>query len=195
MVIKRLFLKNLLLCYFFNNLVLLKDFDKTKLKIVKYDCVDRYVYHIGYAKNINNINPLYLIIPEFYGYIEEHEGRKYLNIALTWINNDVLSEYEKMWDGILEQIRKINNCAYPFKKDCYKIKVDSVKCDDDKDNIDLPLDKLIKLNAVTISNRFLIEKDNKLFLEFHLEECLYDEVYFKERTTKSSSKKVQRLLV
>ena len=41
-----------------------------------------------------------------------------------------------------------------LKKDYYKIKVGSVKCDDDKDNID----KLIKFNAVTISNRLLIEK-------------------------------------
>ena len=71
MVIKQLALKKRSY-YFFHNLVLLKDFDKTKLKIVKHDCVDRYVYHIDYAKNINNVNPLYLIIPEFYGYIEEH---------------------------------------------------------------------------------------------------------------------------
>ena len=163
MVIKQLVLKKRSY-YFFNNSVLLKDFDKTKLKIVKHDCVDRYVYHIDYAKNINNVNPLYLIIPEFYGYIEEHEGRKYLNIALTGINNDVLSEYEKIWDGILEQIRKINDCPYFFEKDYYKIKVGSVKCDDDKDNIDLPLNKLVKFNTVTISNRLLIEKDNKLFL-------------------------------
>ena len=64
MVIKRLVLKKRS-CYFFNNSVLLKDFDKTKSKIVKYDCIDRYVYHIDYAKNINNISPLYLIISEF----------------------------------------------------------------------------------------------------------------------------------
>ena len=69
-----------------------------------------------------------------------------------------------MSDGILEQIRKINVYVYPFEKDYYKIKVGSVKCDDDdKDNIDLPLDKLRKFNAVTISNRLLIEKDNKYF--------------------------------
>ena len=74
---------------------MLKDFDKTKLKIVKYGSVDRYVYHIDYFNNENNVNLLYLIIPEFYGYIEEHEGRKYLNFALTEMNNDVLSEYEK----------------------------------------------------------------------------------------------------
>ena len=169
MVIKRLVLKKRS-CYFFDNSVFLKDFDKTKLKIVKHHCVDRYVYHIDYVKRINNVNPLYLIIPEFYGYIEEREGRKYLNIALTGINNDVLNEYEKMCDGILEQVNKIYHCAYIYEKDYYKIKVGSVKCDDDKDNIDLPLDKLIKFNAVPISNRFLIEKDNRLFLESYLEE-------------------------
>ena len=166
--------------YFFSNSVLLKDFDKTKLKIVKHNCVDRYVYHIDYVKNINNVNPLYLIIPEFYGYIEEHEGRKYLNIAITGMNNDVFSEYEKNWDGILEQFRKINDCAYLFEKDYYKIKIGSVKCDDDKDNIDLPLDKLIKLHVVKISNRLVIEKDNRLFLECYLEECLYDDEWFKK---------------
>ena len=179
MVIKQLVLKKRSY-YFFNNSVLLKDFDKTKLKIVKHDCVDRSVYHIDYVKNINNVDPLYLIIPEFYGYIEEHEGHKYLNIALTGMKNDVLSEYEKMWDGILEQVRKINDCVYISEKDYYKIKVGSVKCDDDKDNIDLPLDKLIKFNAVRISNRLLIEKDNRLFLESYLEECLYDDEWFKK---------------
>ena len=111
MVTKRLVLKKRS-CYFFNNSVLLKDFDKTKLKIVKHDFFDWYVYHIDYVKNINNVNPLYLIIPEFYGYIEENQGRKYLNI-------------------------KINDCGYISEKDYYKIKVGSVKCDYDTDNIDL----------------------------------------------------------
>ena len=37
--------------YFFNSLVLLKDFDKTKLKITQHDYVDRSIYHIDYAKN------------------------------------------------------------------------------------------------------------------------------------------------
>ena len=169
---------------------MLKDFDKTKLKIVKHDCVDRYVYHIDYVKNINNVNPLYSIIPEFYGYIEERESRKYLNIALTGINNDVLSEYEKMCDGILEQVRKINDFAYISEKYYYKIKVESVKCDDDKDNIDLPLDKWIKFSAVTISNRLLIEKDNKLFLESYLEECLHKD-YWYEHIINGQSKRIE----
>ena len=159
---------------------MLKDFDKTKLKITQHDCVDRFIYHIDYEKTMGNVSPLYLIIPRLYGSIEEHEGHKYLNNALTGMNNDVLSEYEKIWDGILEQIRKINDCAYISGKDYYKIKVGSVKCDDDKDNIDLPLDKLIKFNAVTISNRLLTEKDNMLFLESYLEECLYKDEWFEK---------------
>ena len=39
-----------------------------------------------------------------------------------------------MWDRILEQIRKISDRAYISEKDYYKVKVGSVKCDDDKDN-------------------------------------------------------------
>ena len=68
-----------------------------------------------------------------------------------------------MWDGILEQVRKINDRAYISEKDYYKIKLGSVKCDDDKDNVDLPLDKLIKFNAVTISNRCLLKKITSYF--------------------------------
>ena len=61
-----------------------------------------------------------------------------------------------------------------------KIRVGSVKCEDEKDEINLPLNKLIKFNLVTISNRLIIEKDNKLFLEAYLEECLYDDEWFKK---------------
>ena len=131
-----------------------------------------------------------MIISEFYGYIEEHKGHKYLNIALTQMSNDVLSESEKMWDGILEQVIKINDCKYISEKYYYKIKVGSIKCDDDKDNIDLPLDKLIKFNAMTISNRLLIEKNDRLFLESYLEECLYKD-YWYEHSINGQSKRIE----
>ena len=72
-------------------------------------------------------------------------------------------------------INKVNNSAYVFK-DYHKIKVGSVKCEDEKDKI--PLNKLIKFNLLTISNRLIIEKDNELFLEAYLEQCLYDDEWF-----------------
>ena len=59
MVIKQLFLKKG--SHFFTSLVLLKDFDKTKLKITQHDYFDRSIYHIDYVKTTNNVNPLYLI--------------------------------------------------------------------------------------------------------------------------------------
>ena len=161
--------------YFFNSLVLLKDFDKTKLKITQHDYVDRSIYHIDYAKTMNNVNPLYLIITELYGSIEKQKGYKYLIIEPPIdINNEVLTDYKKIWDEILKNINKINNFADVFK-DYHKIRVGSVKCEDEKDEINLPLNKLIKFNLVTISNRLIIEKDNELFLEAYLEQCLYDD--------------------
>ena len=177
MVIKQLVLKKAS-HYFFNSSVLLKDFDKTKLKITQHDCVDRSIYHIDYAKTTNNVNPLYLIIPEFYGSIEEQKGYKYVIIEPPIdINNEVLTDYKKIWDKILKNINKINNFAYVFK-DYHKIRIGSVKCEDENDEINLPLNKLIKFNLVTISNRLIIEKDNELFLEAYLEECLYDDEWF-----------------
>ena len=165
---------------FFTNLLLLKNFGKTKLRIAKYDCVDRYVNHIDYAhidyaKGTIVVAPLCLLITEFYGLIEIIDGRKYLSIALITENEKVLTQYEKMWDGILQEISDYESL---FKKNYHKIKLNSAKCDDDK--LDLPLDKLIKFSAVTISNRLIIKKDDKLFFETYLEECLYDD-YWSEK--------------
>ena len=160
---------------------MLKDFDKTKLKITQHDCVDQSIYHIDYAKATNNVNPLYLIIPEFYGSIEEQNGYKYLILEPPIdINNEVLTDYKKIWDKILKNINKINNSVFVFKEDYHKIRVGSVKCEDEKGEIKLPLNKLIKSNAVAISNRLIIEKDHELFLEADLEECLYDDEWFKK---------------
>ena len=106
MVIKQLILKKRSQ-YFFSSSVLLKDFDKTKLKIAEHDCVDQTVYHIDYAKTTNNINPLYLTIPEFYGSIKENEGRKYLIIAPIETNNDVLNDHKKVWNEILKKKMKL----------------------------------------------------------------------------------------
>ena len=179
MLIKQLVLKKRS-HYFFSSSVLLKDFDKTKLKITQHDCVDRSIHHIDYAKTTNNVNPLYLIIPELYGSIEEQKGYKYLIIEPPIdINNEVLTDYKKIWDGILKNINKINNFVYVFK-DYHKIRVGSVKCEDEKDEINLTLNKLIKFNLVTISNRLIIEKDNELFLEAYLKQCLYDDEWFKK---------------
>ena len=91
-----------------------------------------------------------------------------------------MSDHGKIWNKIFKKINKINSSAYIYKEDYHKIKVGSVKCKDEKDEMNLPFNKLIKFNAVTISNKLIIEKDNKLFLETYLEECLCDDSWFKQ---------------
>ena len=129
MVIKQLVFKKIP-HYFFSSSILLKDFDKTKLKITQHDCVDRFIDHIDYEKTVGNVIPLYLIIPELYGSIKKQNGHKYLIIEPPIdINNEVLTDYKKVWDEILENINKINNFVYVFK-DYHKIEISSIKCED-----------------------------------------------------------------
>ena len=57
-----------------------------------------------------------MIIPELYGSIEEQKVYKYLVIEPpTDINNEVLTDYKKIWDEILENINKINDFVHVFK--------------------------------------------------------------------------------
>ena len=87
--------------YFYDDLINLEDFDPSLLKLDKKSSLDVNIYCIGYVTqkpeyNINSVNPLYLLISELDGFIEEKEGSKYLNISLTYNNNDVLVKYAEV---------------------------------------------------------------------------------------------------
>ena len=65
------------------------------------------VYYIGYITmkdyddvKIGSLNPLYLIISEVDGCIEEKSRNKYLTLVSTDENKDVLIEYTELWDKI-----------------------------------------------------------------------------------------------
>ena len=138
----------------------IKDFDPKLLKLDKKSSMDISIYYIGYiTKNpdysINSVNPLYLLIGELDGFIEEKEGSKYLNISLTDSNNEVLKKCAEVWSGIKDQIKKINNgLVGEYGKDYMKIKFDS---DDD-----LPLNKILKF-CIVIIIRNVFEKDGKYY--------------------------------
>ena len=128
--------------YFYNDLINFKDFDPKLLNLDKKSSMDINIYYIGYVTkkpeyNISSVNPLYLLIDELDGLIEEKEGNKYLNISLTDNNNDVLIKCAEVWSGIKDQIIKINDGQIgEYGKDYMNIKFDS------DDN--LPLDKILK---------------------------------------------------
>ena len=70
------------------------------------------IYNIGYItikniddyENIYSVNPLYLMIGEIIGYIEENHGNKYLVFDSSDKNKEVLKKYKELWDGIKSKI-------------------------------------------------------------------------------------------
>ena len=101
---------------FNNNSVLLENFDQYKLRITVDDCVDRNLYHIGYQKHcIYTACSLHLIIPEFYGHVEQNNGRKYLVIEKIGNILKVLEHNKELWSEIIKRINKISTSVHVFK--------------------------------------------------------------------------------
>ena len=79
-----------------------------------------------FFENIYSANPLYLIIGEVDGHIEEKNGSKYLVFDSTDANRKVLEKYTELWDGIKNEIKTINGGREAeYGKDFMKIKFDT----------------------------------------------------------------------
>ena len=86
--------------YFYNDLIKLFDFDSNMLKLDKKTIKGIDIYYTGDVTRkeeykINSVNPLYLLIYKIDGFIEEKRGNKYLNIAFTDNNDEVLKNIKK----------------------------------------------------------------------------------------------------
>ena len=85
--IKEISIKNHIY-YFFNDIINIEDFDSNLLKIDKKSYKNIDIYYIVYIaiksfsdyNRIHRLNPLYFIIGEMDGYIEEKNENKYLNV-------------------------------------------------------------------------------------------------------------------
>ena len=129
----------------------IKDFDPSLIKIDKKSYKSIGIYYIGYItmksnsdyENINSINPLYLIIGEVDGCIEENNGNKCLTFASTYKNKKVLEKYTKLWVEIKYHIQTINAGKFgEYENDYMRFKFNS---DDD-----LPLNKILKLHNLMV---------------------------------------------
>ena len=98
------------------------------------------------------------------GFIEEKNGVKYLNIADTVRNSDILKKYNQVFDGIKYHIKKINNNDSKYDKGYMKIKFNT---DDD-----ITLNKELYFPAITVIIRCVFEKDGKYYPQVYLVECL-----------------------
>ena len=73
--------------YFFDDMIDIKNFHSSLLKINKKPYKDINIYYIGYitikkfsgCENIHSVNPLYLTIHSATGHFKEKYGKKYFN--------------------------------------------------------------------------------------------------------------------
>ena len=161
--------------YFHDDLINLKEFDPSQLNLDKKSSMDVNIYYIEYIttksigdyENTTCVNPLYLIINDVDGYIEENDKNKYLSFASTDNNKEVLKKYIKVLYEVKYHIQKINGDEFgEYGKDYMKIKFDS---DDD-----LPLDKILNVSVLTIIIRSVFENDGKYYPQIFLDDCFYE---------------------
>ena len=134
----------------------IKDFDRRLLKLDKETSMNLGTLVTSQQKldyKINSVNPLYLMINRIDGFIEEKNEGKYLHIASTDKNSEVLKKYSEVWNGIKDCIEKINNNNLGEYEDYMKIKFNS---DDD-----IPLNKQLNFPTITVIIRNIFEKEGK----------------------------------
>ena len=159
--------------YYLNDIIGLKKFDARQLKIDKKSYKNIGIYNIGYitkkridnCKNINSVNPLYLLIDHASGYIEEKGVKKYLVFDSTDENNELLKKYNDVLNGIRDKIKEISDSQCDYEKGYIKIKLDS------DDN--LPLSKPLKFHLMTTTIRSVFEEDGKFYPQVFLDNSLY----------------------
>ena len=95
---------------------------------------------------------------------KKKNGNKYLILDSTDRNKEVLIKYTELWDGIKNSVEKVNNKLGEYGKDFMKIKFNS------DDN--LPLNKTLKLQNITINIRSVFEDNGKYYPQVFLDECL-----------------------
>ena len=147
------------------------DFDVNSSEIIKRESrIGANIYYIGYVLSpdydYNTINPF--VINRLIGYIEEIEGSsdKYLVVAKSVRNKDVITVLYMVWRSIENKINPIPNIIKIEDYDKFRFNSDT----------NLPLDTLIKFHSLIINVSFVIKKDNEYYPEIYSEECLYDKV-------------------
>ena len=145
------------------------------LKIDKKSYKNIGIYNIGYitikkigdCENINSVNALYLRIIHASGYIEEINVKKYLIFDSKDGNKELLKKYNNVFNEIRDELKTINGGKEnDYEKDYMKIEFNS------DDN--LPLNKPLKFNLMTITIRSVFEKDSKLYPQVLIDDTLYE---------------------
>ena len=156
--------------YFYNNMINLKYFEPNLLKIDKKSYKNIGVYKTEFItikksddyESIHSVNPLYSCKWMHW----RKNGNKYLIFDSTDENKEVLKKYSDVWSEIKNKIEAISSGECDYGKHYMKIKFNS-------DDV-LPLNKPLKVHAMTIIIRSVFEEDGKLYPQVFLDDTLYE---------------------
>ena len=161
--------------YSYNDIIDIKTFDSNMLRLDKKTYKNLDIFNIGYVTveiigsssghSINSVNPLYFRIDDGNGYIEERGSNKCLIFDSRDENKELLKKYNDIFDGRIDEIKKIDGNWLEYTKDYTKIKFNS--------NDNLPLNKLLKFYNMTVTIRCVISEKNKLYPQVFLDDTFY----------------------
>ena len=141
-----------------DNICCIDDFNVNSLKITKKESrIGANIYYTRCALNLDDtIIPLYFIINNLIGYIEEIDGSsdKYLVVASSVRDRNITSVLDTIWTSIEDKINPDIKI-----KDYDKFRFNS--------NIDLPLNTIIEFRSLLINISCVIEKGNEYYPEIY----------------------------
>ena len=93
---------------------------------------------------------------------------KYLILAKTERNRDMVEKYEELWDFIREEIRLIDDVEpFKYKRDFMKIKF---KCDDK-----VPINEILNTPVCVLIIKSVLKINGRYYPKIHLESCYLKE--------------------
>ena len=104
--------------------------------------------------------------------IEEIEGSsdKYLVVASSVRNKNIISVIDTIWGSIENKIEDIIN---PYSEHYPNIKIKDYNKFRFNSDIDLTANTIIEFRSLVINISCVIEKNNEYYPEIYLDECLY----------------------
>ena len=146
--------------YYFDDVINIKDFDPSNIKIDEQSYENIFIYYIGYVSikkdlKFYSVNPLYIVFGNKNGYFEEINGNKYQTQVPTNENKEKIKKYEKLWLKTRNFVRSITRNLNDSNEKYMKTKFDP----DEK----FPLNKAREVPIVTTVVRFAFHENNKYY--------------------------------
>ena len=168
--------------YFWDDMVYLNDFNQELIKVVKRESrIDADIYYIGYKVskpqyNINNVNPLYLIVKNVVGRVEKIKGSSDRYLVVDESNKKIINVFDKLWSFVKSKIDKKDSDGDGDKIVFGKVdgKITGYNKLRFSSDVDYPSDTLIEFHSLVVVINCVIRKGNKLYPEVYLDEGIFE---------------------